>query len=75
MNNGTSVGLVCPTKIRHPWQNICVFDLAHAQLLFLSVSWFHISFERYNNIVTKWWEKRLSAEHLTCGIFGHFFAA
>ena len=31
--------------------DICVFDLAHAQLLFLSVSWFHISFERHNNTV------------------------
>ena len=29
----------------------CVFDLAHALLLFLSVSWFHISFERHNNTV------------------------
>jgi hypothetical protein len=33
--------------------DICVFDLAHAQLLFLSVYWFHISFERHNNTVNR----------------------
>jgi hypothetical protein len=33
--------------------DIYVFDLAHAQLLFLSVYWFRISFEHHNNHVNR----------------------
>ena len=34
---------------------------------------FHLSV--ITTLLLNGWEKRLSAEHLTCGIFGHFFAA